>query len=299
MKRIGLFVLRVVAAVMCAAMGLSACAAGEGIPPSAGSVGVWWWNGRQVGKPAEYLPRLDFLASNRVTEIYFAVDHDAAFKDLSSFIAAAQKRGMRVAWLSGDVSWIYPGSLGFDEVLGRFVAYQKSVPENLRFYALHLDVEPHQDHDLTDARKWQLYADFVLRAAANVRRRGYKIEWDIPFWLDNIRVPYGKQADAPLLDVMFASADTLTLMSYRDTAKAMLETGSGEVALAKTRPCRIVFGAETGETGEGNAVSFYEEGKAHLNQELAKVRESLAKEGLPGGFGVAIHHLGSWIDLKE
>lgn len=285
------------------ALGLSAScvfsAFAEQTAASAGSVGVWWWNGRQAGKPAEYLPRMDFLASNRVTEIYFAVDHDAAFKDLAAFVAAARKRGMRVAWLSGDVSWIYPGSLGFDEVLGRFIAYQKSAKEENRFYALHLDVEPHQDRDLTDARKWQLYADFVVRAAANVRRRGQKIEWDIPFWLDNIRVSYEKRTDVPLLEVMFGAADTLTLMSYRDTAKAMLETGAGEVAMAKERPCRIVFGAETGETGEGNFVSFFEEGKAHLRGELAKVLESLGHEGLRGGYGVAIHHLGSWIDLKD
>lgn len=277
----------------------SAAFAGQTAALQTGSVGVWWWNGRQAGKGAEYLPRMDFLASNRVTEIYFAVDHDAAFKDLAAFVSAARERGMRVAWLAGDVSWLYPGSLGFDETLGRFIAYQKSVKEENRFYALHLDVEPHQDRDLTDGRKWQLYADFVVRAAANVRRRKQKIEWDIPFWLDNIRVAYEKRTDVPLLEVMFGAADTLVLMSYRDTATAMLETGAGEVALAKECPCRIVFGAETGETGEGNFVSFFEEGKAHLRGELAKVLATLERENLPAGYGVAIHHLGSWIDLKE
>ena len=77
------------------------------------------------------------------------------------------------------------------------------------------------------------------------------------------------------------------------------ETGAGEIALAKERPCRLVFGAETGESGEGNFVSYFEEGKAHLRGELAKALDALRREDLPAGYGVAIHHLGSWVDLKE
>lgn len=72
-------------------------------------------------------------------------------------------KGMRVALLAGDVSWIYPGNRGFTETLRRFAEYQKSASPDERFYALHLDVEPHQDAKLSDARKWQLYRRFPSR----------------------------------------------------------------------------------------------------------------------------------------
>ena len=94
-------------------------------------------------------------------------------------------------------------------------------------------------------------------------------------------------------------SDGVVLMSYRDTAAAILETGREELALAKTRPCRVLFGAETGKTDEGDFVSFFEEGKAALKAELQKVRAVLAQTHLRAGSGISVHHVGSWQALRE
>lgn len=233
---------------------------------------------------------MEFLRANGVNEIFFCVDKRMTFDDLVTFVRFAKSRGMRVSWLSGDVSWFEPDCLGFDELYKRFIGYQRKAPADAKFEALHLDVEPHQNAKLTKERKWQLYADFVLRAAAHVHRDGEKIEWDIPFWLDDIRVAYRERTDAPLLEVVMDNSDGVTLMSYRDTAEAIIASGKTELEMSRTRNCRVIFGAETGKTSEGDFVSFYEEGKVVLTQELAKIRAK--------GIGVAIHHLGSWEQLK-
>ena len=246
------------------------------------SKGVWWWRGEDVARPDEAARRMEFLGKHAVTEIYFCADlkrtrHD----DIRRFIKAAHGYGMRVACLNGDVSWIRPAA-----------------PDE-KFYALHLDVEPHQDSKLSDARKWQLYADFVLRAAADVHAAGEKIEWDIPFWLDDKRVAYGDREDAPLLDVLTENSDCITLMSYRDTAAAMLDVSKTEIGMAAKGKVRVVLGAETGETGEGGIVTFFEEGAAKMDAELAKVSAALDAEKVPAGAGIAIHHLGGWEKLVE
>ena len=204
---------------------------------------------------------------------------------------------MRVALLAGDVSWIRPGNRGFAETLILYRSYQRHAAPEEKFYALHLDVEPHQDTKLSDDRKWQLYADFVLRASADVHAAGEKIEWDIPFWLDGRRVVYGNREDAPILDVLTENSDCITLMSYRDTAEAMLDVSKTEIEMAKARNVRIVLGAETGETGEGGFVTFFEEGAGKMDAELAKVAEALDAAKVPAGAGIAIHHLGSWKKL--
>lgn len=263
------------------------------------AVGVWWWDSRQAEDAALAAPRLEFLASRKVTEIYLCARREAKNEDLVRFIREAKAKGMRVACLAGDVSWINPGNTGFDETLAWYRRYQKAAPEDARFYALHFDVEPHQNPKLSEARKWQLYADFALRAAAFVRRAGEKIEWDIPFWLDHFKVCRDERTDVPLLEVIMDCADGVVLMSYRDTAKAMLETGREEIALGKTRPCRVLLGAETGQTGEGDFVSYFEEGKAKMAAELEKVKSELATAELPAGTGVAVHHVGSWMKLKD
>ena len=232
--------------------------------------GVWWWRGNNAATdPAEATRRLDFLSAHGVDEIYFCVDLRKLQKEPRDFVRKAHARGMRVALLAGE------------------------------FYALHLDVEPHQDAKLPDARKWQLYADFVLRAAADVHAAGEKIEWDIPFWLDDKRVAYGDREDAPLLDVLTENSDCITLMSYRDTAAAMLDVSKTEIGMAAKGKVRVVLGAETGETGEGSIVTFFEEGAAKMDAELAKVSAALDAEKVPAGAGIAIHHLGGWEKLVE
>ena len=262
--------------------------------------GVWWWRGNNAATdPAEATRRLDFLSAHGVDEIYFCVDLRKFQKETREFVKKAHGYGMRVALLAGDVSWIHPGSRGFAVTLDAYLAYQRAASPDEKFYAMHLDVEPHQDAKLSEARKWQLYADFVLRAAADVHAAGEKIEWDIPFWLDDKRVTFGYQENAPLLEVVMLSADGVALMSYRDTAAAMLDVAKTEIEMAKARKVRVVLGAETGETGEGSVVTYFEEGAKKMDAELAKVTAALDAEKVPAGAGIAIHHLGGWEKLVE
>ena len=271
-----------------------------GTVSAATTKGVWWWRGNNAATdPAEATRRLDFLSAHGVDEIYLCVDLRKLQKEPRDFVRKAHARGMRVARLAGDVSWIHPGSRGFDVTLDAYLAYQRSAKPDEKFYAMHLDVEPHQDAKLPDARKWQLYADFVLRAAADIHATGEKVEWDIPFWLDGIRVTYGYLENAPLLEVVMSAADGVALMSYRDTAEATLDVSKTEISLAKKRNVRVILGAETGETGEGSVVTYFEEGAAKMDAELAKVSAALDAEKVPAGAGIAIHHLGGWEKLVE
>lgn len=274
-----------------------ALAISTGVAFAKTSKAVWWWRSEDVARVDVSEKRLAFLAGRGVNEIYFWADLKKYSKETRAFVKTAGKKGMRVALLSGDVSWIYPENRGFAEVMAQYLAYQKSAAVDERFYALHLDVEPHQDRKLSDKRKWQLYADFVLRASAEVHAAGEKIEWDIPFWLDNIHVEYGERKDVSLLEVVMGCSDCVALMSYRDTAEAMLDISKTEIDLAVKGRTRVVLGAETGETGEGSAVTFFEEGSKVMDCELAKVVKALDAAKVPAGAGIAIHHLGSWEKL--
>lgn len=271
-----------------------------GVAASHESVGVWWWNGRQLDDSSAYGVRLDFLHANRVTEIYFCAELSSPTDRLSAFVRTAAEKGMRVAWLAGDVSWIFPENDGFERTLESFIEYRKSAQPDAQFFALHLDVEPHQDAKLADGRKWQLYADFVVRATRMAHRAGVKIEWDIPFWLDDIRVEYGHDANVPLIDVIMKNSDGVALMSYRDTAQAMLNVSRTEIRKAASFPnCRVILGAETGESSETEMVTYFEEGRAAMAKELAIVQKRLAAENVPAGYGIAIHHVGGWMSLKD
>lgn len=259
-----------------------------------GSLGVWWWNAAQITNTTQRKQRLDFLQQNRVTEIYLCVGGQS-YAQLADFIRDAASRGMRVAWLGGDVSWINSGNTGFDGMFANFKAYQNQAAADAKFYGIHLDVEPHINGDT--AANWQNYANLVLRATKAAHDYGTIIEWDIAFWIDARTVTVNGQTKK-LLDVLASNSDTLTLMSYRDTTAAVLGTAAEEIPLSAQYGCRIILGLESNYTADGANLSFAEDGRRALCNVADAVLSSLSTKGMTGGYGVAIHHVDTFMDLQ-
>lgn len=97
---------------------------------------------------------------------------------------------------------------------------------------------------------------------------------------------------------MAKTCDTIAIMSYRDTAAKILDVAKEEIAFAKQYGHKVILGVET-KSSEGDQVSFMEEGKAVMVEEMAKVHASL-KESIPdGNFGLAVHQASVWYSLKD
>jgi hypothetical protein len=95
------------------------------------------------------------------------------------------------------------------------------------------------------------------------------------------------------------ASDCVALMSYRDTAEAILDISKQELSIAAKGGVRVVLGAETGATGESDFVTFFEEGAQAMDVELEKVVSQLESKNIPAGAGIAVHHLGSWEKIAE
>ena len=274
-------------------------------PTDKTSLGVWWWDiGLIKGSTGERY--LDFLEDNDVTEIYLCIDGmqstggTASYADVRAFVRQSRSRGIRVAALTGEVTWINPGNNGFQAYVDKVREYQAEASEEEKFYGMHLDVEPHQHGSFSSKRAtvMQWFADFMLgKAAPAASATGMLLEWDIPFWLeDTVKDPEGKSAD--LLELMAKTCDTLTVMSYRDTVEGMYDISVEEIAAAKKYGCKIVLGAEC-VSSEGDQVSYQEEGKAVMAAELNKLAKRLAADVGSGNYGLAVHHITTWYSLKD
>ena len=265
-----------------------------------GSLGVWWWNCNTAKTASSYTSKLQFLQNNHVTEIYLCViPNNMTNEQIANFIRAAASYGMRVAWLGGDVSYILPGDTGYWSLYNAFDTYQKQAASDAKFYGIHLDVEPHQNTSLADQTKWQYYIDYAQSACDRAHNDGYVIEWDIPFWLETKTVSFNNQSNVNLAKAIMSISDAVTLMSYRDTAEAVLLVGAEEIALENNTHCKVILGVETNQSYEGDFITFYEEGKATLYSELTTVFQNLSGRGLSYGYGGAIHYIDSWMSLKE
>jgi len=250
-------------------------------------LGTWWWT---VNKK-DWDTYLNFAWQNGVSEIYF---YTTDFSGTTGyFIEKAGNKGIRVFLLAGSYQWINDRT-GFTALMSRYTQYQNSAGSGQRFSGIHLDVEPHQDPEFQQRRAGilQQYIDFVVWVSSQYPLAG-NIDFDIPFWLDDM-VMY-KGAQSRLYEAVINEATRVFIMSYRDTAAKMYEVSKEEIAFATLKNKQIFLGAETAPSGEGDIVSYVEEGKAYMYNEF----QQLATLCGDANYGLSVHHIKSWYNMKK
>jgi hypothetical protein len=135
------------------------------------------------------------------------------------------------------------------------------------------------------------YMALILRLRSEMPETPMDI--DIPAWFDQIVEHKGEKR--PLYQVLIDTVDRVFVMSYRDTAEAMYSIAREEVAYARQTNKPIMLGAEVSPDPEWNHVSYAEEGKRHLYEQLELLKSMV---NYPGA-GVSIHHIKTWYALHE
>ena len=153
-----------------------------------------------------------------------------------------------------------------------------------------MDIEPHQNPEFENNRE-----DLILKLVrlADVLNKNYvdiSFDYDIPFWFEDV-ITYNNvscQAYKHIIDI----ADRVFIMSYRDTADSIIDIASDELDYAQSIGKKIILSVEC-SSDEGDKVSFAEEGRAVLKDELSKIKQVLNDK-----VGVSIHHIKSFYDMK-
>jgi hypothetical protein len=256
-------------------------------------LGVWWWNADLILNP-QYL---DFAAQNHVDEIYLArPDHSVQDfgPEIEAFIEQAKRKGIKVYLLLGFgyITYDYPR---LRDALLLYGEYQTRVPDGRRFDGIHLDIEFHVDHpdwSNTDKHADILaeYLDLIVQLRSEISGI---MEIDIPAWFDQILSYDG--TERPLYQILIDTVDRVFVMSYRDTAEAMYEIASEEVAYARQTNKPIMLGAELGEDEEWDHVSYFEEGRLYLYEQLKLLKDVVNYSKA----GASIHHMKTWYELHD
>lgn len=242
--------------------------------------GTWWWNSK-----LDQETHLTFAADNGVNEIYF---HTSKFdENTEAFITNANSKEIDVYWLAGEYQWLENNSKLLEKIDG-YVEYQ-SQHKNAQFCGIHLDIEPHQSPDFKTNRQQLIYDLIDLASTLKINYPTIKFDYDLPFWFHD-EITFNNQTK-PAYEFMIDIANRVFVMSYRDTAEAILDIAKEEIAYAEQQNKQLVLCVET-NSSEGDNVSFKEEGKQVMQEELDKL-----KKQIPENFGIAIHHIKTWYDL--
>ena len=241
---------------------------------------IWWWDNR-----IDTTTYLDFAEDNNINEIYY---YSSSLNDkTNSFIEQANSKNIKVYWLIGKYEWIEDNSL-LDEKFATYIAYQNEYKN--KFEGIHMDIEPHQ-HPEFKLRRQELITKYVeLIIALNNKYKDIKLEYDIPFWLDD-KVTID-DISKPAYEFVIDNSSKVTIMSYRDSAEKIYDVAKEEIEYAKVNNKTLNLSVETSQN-EDDIVTFYEEGKDYMMNELSKLRDMI-----PKNFGIAIHHIKSFYELK-
>lgn len=217
---------------------------------------------------------------------------------LRSFLAEAHERGMVVDLLAGDKTWATPAGYGaVDRLLEDLMSWQtgaavENTPTGI-FDGLQLDVEPYlltgwPSADLFDS--WIEMAQRVRRFLDDRAHPRLEFGLAIPIWLDKEQYQF-------INEPLQAASDYVALMDYRDTAARIVRDALGEIEVADRLGKSVYVGVNTQDVkGDPPSTTFFQEGRAIMEEELAKAAEELVQH--PSFAGFAIHHYESYMQLK-
>jgi len=256
---------------------------------------TWLWNPWLLVQQQDSV--LAFLEEQQQTDLYLQVDEEVPEDVYRAFIRNATAKGIRVYALDGAPSWIEQ-----KEELARFFRwvadYNGSASEEEKFAGVHLDIEPYLHDRFKTDREAAIaaYQALLLQAKEQAASLSLPFEVDIPFWYDNVfyHNAYGR---GRLADWVIAQTDRVTMMAYRDTAEAIIDVVKHEMNIAKRYGKQVVVGVETAPTAEGDNVSFFEEGEAYMNNELAAVQAHYHRTA--SFAGIAVHHVEAWEKMRN
>jgi len=256
---------------------------------------TWLWHTALIQTNSSEL--LDFAKSQGVGILYLQISMKVDLASYRSFIRLATEMGIEVHALNGAPDWALETNRPKLDAFMKWIRdYQQSAAPEEKLTGIHVDIEPYllpiwKTDYAALVTQWQRNVDGLVGQASDL---GLPLSAALPFWLDNYKVPDSEQT---LSSWMISRFDSVTLMSYRDSAKAVYDTAKTEFAEGESMNKKIYTGVETKPSKEGNFITFYEEGIDVLNEQLVLLEQMGSSQSSFGG--IAVHDLVGWMNLAN
>lgn len=259
-------------------------------------ISTWLWNTTEIVANSDKV--IGFLVENNVKVVYLQVDYTLKNEYYNLFIDKAGEKNIAVYALEGSSNWVSSDGdkyrINFFDWLTK---YQESAFETQRFQGVHLDVEPYlnDEYSKNPNEVFEKYQDYLLKSKSSSIKLNLEFSIDIPFWFHEVsyKNKYGKGNVAQWI---FKNIKAVTIMAYRDTATGIINVSQTQMNLCAKYNVKATIAVETGKSNEGNNITFYEEGRTTMYNQLNIVVNNYIKNSAFDG--VAIHYLYSWMEMN-
>lgn len=239
--------------------------------------GTYIWEANEVIENSQEI--LEFAKEKRLNWLYVRLDLQQPFSSYNAFVKQAAEAGIEVHAMGGHPVWALQENRAKILRLVNYVKdYNRAVQGDERFHGIHLDIEPYV------LPEWKIDSQRVISEwTSNMevfvqelkKDSNMQASMDMAVWLDKYSVP---GTDISLSKWMIDHMDHISLMAFRDTAggsNGIVTVTKEEIAFAEELNKPIMISVEMKESHEGNHITFYEEGSAYMEGELAKLQDLL------------------------
>lgn len=260
-----------------------------------------------------------------VQTLYLAVGKYAGYNaleeqvdELRSFLSWAHSKNLQVhALIAGGTSPAYMGA--YEKYhshavreMEQVINYNLAAADSEKFDGINVDIEPYISPDFRDPSRFlqQEYLDVLQKMMDRRDMAGIRLPFGpaVPKWYDTsdqganiVWNGSSKWLSEHVQDI----SDYITIMDYRDTADGsagIIAGAAGELAYADQigKPNSVVVGVETldiANSGDPETITFWEEGRSHMEAELDKVYTAYGQNSAFGG--IAVHHYDSYRALPS
>ncbi|NOV03781.1 amidase [Paenibacillus sp. LMG 31457] len=267
---------------------------------SSTSLSTWLWDTSKIVSDQESI--IHNLVNNNVKVLLLQIDTTLEQKHYKEFISKATANGIRVHALDGAPGWVANNGTTLQQIFLKWLNnYQESASSNEKFSGIHLDVEPYEHEQYEDNTNEFLeeYQSMMMTFRNQADPLQLEFGIDIPFWFYGVQYNT-KYGSGNMAEWLCKNVEFITIMAYRDAAtgtNGIMGISAAEMKLFEKYKVKGTIAVETGRLAEEyQFVTFYEEDKAYMNQQLELVYQNYKDN--PAFHGIAIHHYDSWMTMK-
>ena len=274
-------------------------------------LGIWVWSQKAYKTATEREKLLSFCADEKISHLdqYFKFKKSASglslenAEALKNLIIEAHEQGVTVNALQGDRALFFEKNHEKAlNALRSIIAFDKQLPEGVHLSGVKYDVEPYltkewKEGEVQQNKIMQDYLSFLSKANELVSAEAshLSLSVDAPFWWDKQELTVDFEGnEKQFIKHILDQTDYLTIMSYRQSSKAVLNCVEEELAYAQEIGKSICPALETIKlTGNESKITFHGKPSEDFRKTVEELQQTLS--GSNSVKYIMIHYYGSLV----
>ncbi|WP_026800937.1 hypothetical protein [Pontibacillus halophilus] len=238
--------------------------------------GTYVWHPELVRTEPDQI--IQFAKEQGLNHLYTQMDVSQPYDVYTYFVSEATKAGIEVHAMGGGPKWALKEKKYRITRLTDYVKnYNEQAAADEKFAGVHLDIEPYVlpewDEDKEAVlRSWMTNLEHFVQEVEEANNLESSV--DLAMWFDDEPTP--GNPDTPFNEWVINQVDHTSIMAFRDFAEGhggIIDMAQNEIDHADNLGKEITISVEMKQNETSDHITFFDEGKAEMESQLAIVND--------------------------